>query len=328
MNIEEFYESKFYFSYSSISTLLYNPLLFYNSYILGKKETNLNSLVEGRLIHTFILEPDKFKNKFIINKKLPNVNAKKVIDKIFTKYYNTSDLFDPSKNLKDYSSKILLELKEEGLHQKLLTDQQRLDKILIDENIEYFEYLIEQSDKTVITQETYDKCFYIASKLKNEDNISDLLKINNDDSNIKVYNELELMSNYNSESFGLRGVIDNLVIDHVNKKIIINDLKTTSKTLIEFPQTVEIYSYWMQVVIYSKLVIENFKELIDDSYKLYFNFVVVDKNQQVYTFEVSRETFEVYIERFNNEVLKKVKYHYYNKKFNLPYDLCVTKFKL
>ena len=105
--------------------------------------------------------------------------------------------------------------------------------------------------------------------------------------------------------FGLKGIIDNVVIDPKNEIVFINDLKTTNKNLQDFPETVEYYRYWMQAVIYKKLVQQTIWEKEDLNslrqydvydYKFIITFVVVDKFNQVYPFQVSQNTLN---DRYN-----------------------------
>ena len=51
--------------------------------------------------------------------------------------------------------------------------------------------------------------------------------------------------------------IDYYKINHSTKMVTICDLKTTSKTIADFKETVDFYNYWLQAAIYSKLVFAN-----------------------------------------------------------------------
>ena len=83
--LERFYKGKFYFSYSSISKLLYSPVAFYNHYVLNKREDSVGPhLVAGRVIHCLLFEEDKYDDYFTsMPGKLPTDSQKKVIDNIF-----------------------------------------------------------------------------------------------------------------------------------------------------------------------------------------------------------------------------------------------------
>jgi len=129
--------------------------------------------------------------------------------------------------------------------------------------------------------------------------------------------------------YGFKGIIDNLVIDRESKTIFINDLKTTGKSLLDFPESVQYYKYWVQAVVYEKLVFHKFLKDLPDlaEWKLYFTFIVIDKYNQAYPFQVSGETMAVWQQEFD-EVTDIVKYHYENKDFTLPYDLIMGNVKL
>ena len=60
----DFYSKKFYFSYSSLNKLLWNPVVFHSMYILGIKEEKVDQhLVQGKIIHALLLEEENF-NEF------------------------------------------------------------------------------------------------------------------------------------------------------------------------------------------------------------------------------------------------------------------------
>jgi hypothetical protein len=131
--LEQFYKKKFYFSYSSINKLLYSPVAFYNHYVLNQREDSTDAhLVAGRALHCLLLEPDNFDDYFItLPGKMPSDNPKKIIDNIFRIH---SGIGNNSLLLEDYSTDILTQLLTANLYQSLKTDQQRLEKILTDEN--------------------------------------------------------------------------------------------------------------------------------------------------------------------------------------------------
>jgi hypothetical protein len=130
-----------------------------------------------------------------------------------------------------------------------------------------------------------------------------------------------------NKSFGLKGIVDNLVIDHDQKVLYINDVKTTSKDLKDFPETVEFYSYWMQAAIYSTMAVVKFQSLLSNGYELKFHFVVVDKNFQTYAFPVKNVTLEHWFERLSIS-LDKAEWHYTNKSYDLPYDFATKSITL
>jgi hypothetical protein len=296
---------------------MFVPNTFYKHYILGEREDRLDShLVEGRALHCLLLEQEKFDDLFVVSpNSLPGDNAKKVIDKVYA--LSCQDGCE-ALSLSTHEAIILDILREINLHQSLKTDQQRVDKILTAENISYYEFLKSKGSKTVIDQETYDKLKgYVEIILSNE-SVTCLLQLGGSNSHSEV--ALEADTKY---GFGLKGIIDNYVYDPETNSVTINDFKTTGKTISEFRETVDYYKYWMQAAMYYKLIQAKYPNVKD----IRFNFIVIDKYQQVFAFPVCAATLHSWIWNLD-EVIKKAEFHYTNRRYDLPYDYIVNKVTL
>lgn len=328
--MEKFYQKKFYFSYSGLNKLLYSPAMFYNHYVLNQREDSTDPhLVGGRVLHCLLFEPEKYDDYFIsLPGKLPSDNPRKIIDNIFRIHlgYENNSL-----TLEDYSQDILTHLLTANLYQNLKTDQQRLDKILTDEHKEYFEFLKQSLDKTIVDQPTLDGCKAQVEILKNNKDIRSLLQLDKseEDTHIETYNELHIRVDHDKLPFGLHGVLDNVVVDNEAKIIFINDLKTTGKSVQDFPESVEYYKYWIQAVIYTILASDKFLKDKPDVglWQVQVTFIVIDKYNLVYPFQVSTETMSQWKSNFRS-VLEIAKWHYVQKSYDLPYDLAVGNVKL
>ena len=338
---ELFYSKELHLSYSALKKLLWSPKAYYNYYVLGQKSDKYGKeLIEGKVIHCLLLNIEEFNRLFIVSPvNIPTGNNKLVVDKVFYKIVQVlkaDDIYHPPVfDLVMYSSYILETLLELNLHQSLTddkitkaepnpktADQKRLEKILIPENINYFEFLKLKEGRDVLDQETYDLCLLRANLLKNDTIISDLMGITSQfDEFIEVINEQEFRCNTKNYKFGLKGFIDNLVINHTKKIIYINDIKTTGKNLIDFEETVQFYQYWLQAIIYCILVTNTYRELLEQGYKLEFRFIVLDPNNQFYDFKVSDKTLNNWFIELE-KILVIADYHYSNRRFNLPYVLC------
>jgi hypothetical protein len=328
--LERFYKEKFYFSYSGINKLLYSPAAFYTHYVLNQREDSTDAhLVGGRVLHCLLFEPDNYDDYFIsLPGKIPTDSQKKIIENIFRIHlgYENNSLV-----LEDYSTDILTQLLTANLYQSLKTDQQRLEKILTEENKEYFEFLKKSLEKTIVDQPTLDGCKAQVEILKSNSDVRTLLGLNKseEDTHIETYNELHIKVDHDKLPFGFHGVLDNVLVDTEAKMLFINDLKTTGKSIQDFPETVEYYKYWIQGFIYNILASEKFlKDKPDkDDWKVQVTFIVIDKYNLVYPFQVSEKTMLEWKHNFN-EVLLKIKWHYENKRYDLPYDLAVGNVKL
>ena len=325
--LDNFYKKEFNFSYSSINKLLFSPRMFYNHYVLKQKEDSTDShLVIGRVLHCLLLEPANFDNQFaVMTSKIPSENNKKIIDNIFRNYLVNQN---NTLTLEDYSKDILTHLLTINLHQSLKTDQQRLDKILTDENNEYFEFLKLSLGKTVIDQTILDNCKMSLDVIKANDDVRALLQLDKiqEDDEIEVYNELIVSMSDKNLPFGFKGVLDNVVVDHNSKTIFINDLKTSGKSIQDFPESVDYYKYWIQGVIYVMLASEKFLKDKQD-WNMQLTFIVIDKYNQVYPYQVSSESLNKWKIDFE-KIVTQIRWHYDNKQYDLPYDLALGNVKL
>ena len=325
--LEQFYKKKFYFSYSGLNKLLFSPGVFYNHYILNNREDSTDThLIAGRVLHCLLLEEEKYDEHFItMPGKFPTDSQKKVIDTIF-KYHLL--VGNNTLILSDYCDDILTQLSTNNLYQTLKTDQQRLDKILTQENSDYFEFLKNSLNKTVVDQTILDGCKVSVEILRRNVEVRALLQLDHneeEDCSIRVFNELQLKAELEHLPFGFHGILDNVVIDYNSKTIFINDLKTLGKSIQDFPDSVEYYKYWIQAVIYVILAKKEFA--IEKDWNIQVTFIVIDKYNQVYPYQVSSETLAKWESDFE-KIVTIAKWHYENKRYDLPYELALGNVKL
>ena len=325
---EEFYAKDFSFSYSSLNKLLFSPTLFYKDYILLEKEVKTEKhLIEGRLVHCLLFEPDKVKDKFnIVPGKTPSDNVRKVLKNM--------SLHTDATKLSDVEDFIILDsLKELNLYQSLKKDEARIAKIKTEDNEPYWTFL-GNSAIDVIDQDTLTKCSEYVDIIQSNNDVMDLFS-NESETDfeldpISIHCEQPLYCKLENYSFGLKGIVDFYKIDKEKKVVTICDLKTTSKTIADFQETVDFYNYWLQAAIYSKLVYENLKKNHSEDaemYQILFKFVVIDKYNQVYVFDVREDTLGIWANGLEN-TLERANYHYTNKNYTLPYNFLIEKVKL
>lgn len=334
--LAEFYAKPFTLSYSGLSKLLYSPSLYFKHYILQQKEDRLDSfLVDGKVIHCLILDDGSFDKDFMLTPgSLPTGNTRIVVDKVYALYSTDKP------ELRDYSTEIVDILKAIPLHQALTDDkkadkdgnqktgdEKRLEKIITNEAVAYWEFLKIRGDKTLVDPETLLRCNESVDALRLDDNVCHLLGLlTNEMENVDIFNEVLLFAETET-LLSLKGVIDNIKVDHDNKVIYINDLKTSGKSISDFKESVEYFNYWVQAAIYERLVYYKFSDLIKEDWKVMFNFIVIDKYRQVYTFEVTPETMQTWQIKLQ-EKLVEAEWHYINKNYVLPFEFAVGKVTL
>jgi hypothetical protein len=312
---QEFYSKPFYMSYSGLNKMLFSPMLWYKHYVLQQREEKVESyLIDGKVIHTLLLDDGSFdKNFVLLPSTLPTGNSRLVIDKLFTRTQEGS--------INDHTTHIVEILKEINLHQALKTDEQRISKIVTEETTTYFEFLKAKGNRDIIDSETLQRCNEAVDILRNHSQTADLLGLYRSEmENIEMFNEIELSmgKDETSLSFGLKGIADSIQVNHDTKSIYINDLKTTGKTISEFEETIKFYNYSLQAAIYHRLVKHNFKDILKPGWSIHFNFIVIDKYNQIYCFGVSSSTLSMWDDELKKRLLE-ADWHYKNKQYNLPY---------
>ena len=319
---KDFYKKKFYYSYSSLNKLIWNPQVFYQMYVLGLKEEKLEQhLLQGKLIHLLLLEPEMFNEEFMVTPgKLPTDSLRQVVDRVFRHYQELTRNGDDRTELVQFDGAILDVMRDMNYFQNLKTDQQRLDKVITPETISYWQFLQTKGNKTLVDPDTVKFCQDAVEIIKTNNQVCNLIGSNiTDFDNKEVINEQYMQIDLPNQVYGLKGIIDNLVIDHDNRTIFINDIKTTSKDLKDFPESIEYYSYWLQAVIYMIMIGHVHQNLINAGYQVKFHFVVIDRAFQSYAFAVSEETLNKWLDRFT-DCIRKAEWHYQNRSYELPYD--------
>lgn len=324
MKEEQFYaDTEFCFSYSSLNKLLFSPSLFYKDYILKDREVKTDKhLIEGKALHCLMFEPDQFKTKFnVVPGKLPSENIRKVLKDM--------SLYTDVEVLEDVEDRIVLDsLKHLNLYQSLKKDEARIAKIKTEDNVPYWDFVLNPS-MDVIDRDTFDRLSDSLTYLKNNEEVLTLLSDETTDFDldpIEVHCEKYLKSELKDVPFGLHGYVDYLKIDNDKKVATICDLKTTGKTVADFRETVDFYNYWLQAAIYMKLVYDFLGDKADE-YTLEFKFIVIDKYNQVYVFDVSDNSINAWTNGLEG-VINTAKFHYNSRNYSLPMDFLANKITL
>ncbi len=325
---DEFFSRDFMMSYSGLNKLLFSPKLFYTHYVLGQKDdTSDKNMIEGKLIHCLFLNPEDFGKEFVLMATdVPSDNPKEVLQRLYAHYSELKAMGDPRCALEHFEHAIIDILKDMNLYQSLKTDQQRIDKIITEKHQSYWEYMKTCEGKTNIDQGMYDNALSVVEIIKASDHVMKVMGYTKENitDNVEMKNEIELAAFPEDLPFGLRGFIDNLVIDHTNKMIRVNDLKKTSKDLNSFEDSISFWRYWMQASIYYVLVKNVYlsqPQFAD--YDFEFRFIVIDPYMQVAPIKISSMTLAIWV-RDTNQKLQEAAYHFENRNFDLPYQFLLN----
>lgn len=317
---QEFINTPFQFSFNSLSKLLTVPSQFYKEYVLEEREKiTTKYFTKGELIHYLVLQDGHIDDKYcVLPNDLPSPNVVSILDKLYAE--------TPEKSLDECADRIDEILTEINLYQTIKDRDKRVAKVADDKGVSYWNYLHNAEGKIAISSDMMLECVELAEIIKSNDEIMRYLGRGLDGDRYAVYNEYELqIDKLSSYNFGLKGVIDNFVVDTQDKIVYINDFKTTSKNIQDFPESVKNYGYYWQAAIYYTLIKKCMK--LEDDWQVKFAFIVFDKNNQLYRYEVLSNTMEAWRINLSSD-LSIAGWHLDNMRFDLPYKFAIGKMKL
>lgn len=275
----------------------------------GKEEgLKLPQLEKGSMIHEYILQPDEFWNDYIIlDFAVPKIKQQKDLcelyytykqvdpfadeDEIILKAYNTAYSNKKSNEVKLKEAKEILELYKN-----------------------YIEYFANKNSKKVISFADLQMLKTIKANLQEHKKANELLY--NFLDTYEIYNEFHINWEYpNASEYGdlpCKSLLDRVMIDHTNKKIILIDLKTTANVY-DFKHSIEEFDYYRQLAYYWEAIHWYFKyelnlNIEDYEYETYIIAIQSHDNYEIRVFQINPRNIE---ERFNtiDKALKDIAWH-------------------
>lgn len=324
---EEFKKKRYAMSYSSEKVLAEDPQRFYREKILGiRPKVIKKSFDEGHLMHTLILEPHKFKKEYAISKGSSPLsdNVKAIIHDLFDFREKNSDpdQDELSVDLAEWKPILLNLLKAHNLYQRM-GDDKKLERVINKETEEYWNMLLENRDKIMVSQEQYDTIKKkVDNFFKNGKTITDKMGLTEglNSEQVFVLNEHMAYLDRPELPFDEKGILDNLCVHFDHEKIYVNDVKSTGSSLDDFEYDIRKFKYHKQAAKYHNLAEELKRELVKreplvTNYPIEFRFVVIDKNGYFGSIKVSDETLTMWKE-WHQQDLQKLRYHFDNWDFN------------
>lgn len=240
-------------SNSSLNLLESSPrkfLKFYNQEFEEKDETYFK---QGSAIHCYILEPDEFKKRYkFLDFSLPNSPNKKQ----FVEFYLNSKGTEDERITEAYKKSYVTTTSDEVALKKGTELKEELKG--------YFKSLkYQNSDITVFPMYFKALLEKIKSELLYNPKAKELLFTEvNEIKDIDIFNELPIywtMKKEDSE-YNFKALLDRVIIDKDNKKILLIDLKTT-KDIDKFgTESFFNYHYDRQLAFYSLAVLKFFEQ--------------------------------------------------------------------
>jgi hypothetical protein len=280
------------------------------------------AMIDGKLIHCLLLNPEEFNNLFVITPaSLPSPAMVTVLNIVFGRCKDLYEDILPDPTV--YRTEFLEELALAPLYQSLKNDDGRMAKVADPKNIYYWIYMLESGSRDVISYEQLDEAKIAVEKIKNNIPLMKLMGYYPEfETNSVKHNEMMLYTFLEDEMFGLRGILDNLVIDHTKKELRINDVKKSGKDILQFPQSIVFWKYDLQAAMYHKLVSNTFGKQYPD-YKITFRFIVIDNMLQIAPVRIEDATMEQWSLKLEN-LITECGWHFKERRFDLPYSIAIN----
>lgn len=249
----EYYSDNTRISNSAIGWFLKKGPRYYRDMLDGKEEgLKLPQLAKGTMIHEYILQPEDFWNDYIIlDYEVPKVKQQKDFCEA---YANSLELIEDDKKIAAYKS-AYSNSKSSEIVLKEATE-------LCNRYANYIKALRSEKDnRKVISFADLNMLKTIKNNIDNHKKAKELLT---DMPGVESHNEFHINWEFPVKTYGLetdeskiwyiwyapcKSLLDRCIFDHVNKKIILIDLKTTSDVY-NFKHSVEEFDYYRQITYY------------------------------------------------------------------------------
>lgn len=302
-----YYEDNTRISNSALGWFIKNGPQYLRDMLDGKEEgIQGNFLEKGTMIHEYILQPEEFwKDYIILDFAIPKVKQQKDL----CEYYYTYKQVDP---LASEDSIILKAYNTTYSNKK--TDEVKLKeaKEILDLYSNYIEYYANKDSKKVISFADLNTLKNIKANLEEHKKANELLW--HLPTTFECHNEFHI--NWEVPKFNnikCKSLLDRVCFDHVNKKIILIDLKTT-QNVYNFKYSVEEYDYFRQIAFYGLAIQWYMQEVLnlnteDYDFEAYIIAIGKDKRNQIRVFNMNvKQKLSEKVDLIS-ETLEKISYH-------------------
>lgn len=287
-----YYEDLTRISNSNIGWFLKKGPKYLKEMLDGKEGLKASFLDKGTMIHEYILQPEEFwKDYIILDFAVPKVKQQKDL----LEFYSTARLVDPFASEDD----ILLKSYEAAYNNNKSKEKKIQEaKELVELYQNYIEYFRNKDSKKVISFADLNMLKAIKKNMEDHKKANELLF--NYPEAFEVHNEFHINWEYpNASSLGdlpCKSLLDRVMIDHTNKKIILVDIKTTADVY-NFKHSVEEFDYCRQLAYYWLAIHWYFKN------ELKLN--IEEYEYETYIVAVqSHDGYEVRVFKFNSKAIE------------------------
>ena len=267
----------------------------------------------GTMIHEYILQPEEFwKDYVILDFEVPKVKQQKDFCEA---YASSLELLEDEKKIKAYKSSY----NNSKPWQTALKEATEL----CDKYSQYIEYLKVKDTKKVISFADLNMLKKIEANIKAHKKANKLLyqlPVTFEEHNEfhinweKTFNEPDLIQPDGTKLFiRCKSLLDRVCFDHVNKRIILIDLKTT-QNVYNFAHSVEEYDYYRQIAYYGLAIQWYMQEILnlnsdDYEFEAYIIAIGKDSNNEIRVFNMKEDTMLNNRIGLISDTLKRISWH-------------------
>ena len=240
-----YYEDLTRISNSNIGWFLKKGPRYLKEMLDGKEGLKASFLDKGTMIHEYILQPEEFwKDYIILDFAVPKVKQQKDL----LEFYSSARLIDPFASEDD-----ILLMSYEAAYNNTKSKEKKIQeaKELVETYQNYIEYFRNKDSKKVISFADLNMLKTIKKNMEDHKKANELLFKYPE--TFEVHNEFHINWEYpNASTLGdlpCKSLLDRVMIDHTNKKIILVDIKTTADVY-NFKHSIEEFYYCRQLAYY------------------------------------------------------------------------------
>lgn len=231
------------------------------------------SLLEGSMVDCLITGSQEEFNELYYVADFPSIGdkEKQIVDFLYDTLHDSCEMFSY------IPMETILMAVNEFEFQKNWKNETRI-RVLSERVAMYYNLRVQAGSKTVVDRATYDRVIAMVHALKTSAATQGYFADNDPLSPVRRYYQLKFKAKFDDVTY--RCMMDEVIVDYEEKKIIPIDLKTSGSPEWEFQHSFEKWCYMIQSRLYWRVLKANlqndpyFKDFTLEDYR----FIVVNKN--------------------------------------------------
>ena len=270
-------------SVSSLNLFATSPKK-YQQHILAPQRVDTTYFTKGSAVDCLITEPEKFQQEFAVMKISRPSGMMGDLCKLLADYEEVNTDNIPFDEIFDAAYMAVgFKLGLETVRKKFKDPKNDYTK--------YYNFLVSSKGKKVISAKELAQAEEVVHMLKTDSETKKYIVDPVAHPLMEVHDQMELFFEF--EGIDCKGYLDRVIVDHSTKTIKPTDIKTTGKSVFEFPKSCVQFMYYRQAAFYMQglktwiLTQDNLKDYTIENFK--FIVAEMDCNNRPLVFEISKD---------------------------------------